>query len=101
MVQSKQSQVKSFYFKLNNKEFMIEKQLINNKQVWIKVNPVHVDRDNSNIIPTEYFTASYYLQSPENNESEEIIKDENSEPKLFESPVAAISFASKKLAAIL
>ena len=30
---------------------MIEKQTINGKDVWFKVNPYHVDRENRNIIP--------------------------------------------------
>lgn len=80
---------------------MIEKQQINNKDVWIKVNPWHVQRDNANIIPTEYFTASYYLKEPADNAADgEIIKD-NGEPKLFESPVAALSFAGKRLKELL
>lgn len=81
---------------------MIERQVINEKEVWIKVDPWHIDRSNPNIIPTEYFTASYYFQQPENEATKgEIIKDENGEPKLFESPVAALSFIEKQLESIL
>jgi len=81
---------------------MIEKQYINQKDVWLKVEPWHVHRDNPNIIPTEYFTVSYYLESPLPGAAKgELIKDETGEPKLFESPVAAINFASEKLLGIL
>ena len=77
---------------------MVERQSIKGKEVWLKVDPYHVQRPNPNIIPTEYFTASYYLQDPgyENTDGE-AIKDENGELKLFESPVAALSFARKNL----
>lgn len=81
---------------------MTEHQVINKKDVWIKIDPWHIDRNNPNIIPTEYFTASYYFQQPENNASDgEIMKDDNGEPKLFESPVAAVSYVEKKLESIL
>jgi hypothetical protein len=77
---------------------MIEKQTINGKDIWLQVEPYHVQRANPDIIPTEYFTAKYYLQDPDSSDSGEIIKDEDGETKLFESPVAALSFASKALA---
>lgn len=77
---------------------MIEKQSINGKDVWLKVDPYPVARANRNIIPTEYFTATYYLQEPVTDASTgEIIKDEDGEPRLFESPVAALSFARKQV----
>lgn len=75
---------------------MIEKQSIKGKDVWLKVDPYHVERSNPNIIPTEYFTATYYLQEPASGAGE-TIKDEAGELKLFESPVAALSFAWKRL----
>jgi hypothetical protein len=81
---------------------MIEKQTINEKDVWIKVQPYHVERDNPNIIPTEYFTASYFLQPPAPDAANgELIKDDNGELKLFESPVAALGYAEKLLEKIL
>ncbi len=80
---------------------MIEKQNIKDKDVWLKVSPWHVERDNPNIIPTEYFTVSYFFEAPSENVGGEILKNENGEPKLFESPVAAISYAGKKLQEIL
>ena len=75
---------------------MIEKQSIKGRDVWVEVEPYHVGRSNPKTIPTEYFTAKYYLDEP-NSASGEPFKDENGAPRLFESPVAALSFASKKL----
>ncbi len=81
---------------------MTEHQIINNKNIWIKVDQFHVDRSNPNIIPTEYFTASYFFNEPvENADEGKIIKDEDEKPKLFESPVAALNYTSKKLEKIL
>ena len=80
---------------------MIEKQSVKGKDVWIKVDPYHVERENPNIIPTEYFTASYFFQEPAGDgEGGEIIREEG-ETKLFESPVAALSYAQKSLQTIL
>ena len=77
---------------------MIEKQIIDGREVWLKVDPYHVERANPNIIPTEYFTASYYFDEPSTDAtSGELVKDEDGETKLFESPVAALTFAWKKL----
>lgn len=75
---------------------MIEKQTINGKDVWIRVDPYHVQRDNPNIIPTEYFTASCFWQAPADDQRGEAI-EEDGEVKLFESPVAALTYARKKL----
>jgi len=81
-----------------SKRNMIEQQSINGKQVWLKVDPYHVHRSNPNIIPTEYFTATYYLQEPANDDTNgETIKEEDGGPKLFESPVAALDYARKQL----
>jgi hypothetical protein len=80
---------------------MIEKQSIKEKDVWIKVDPFHVKRDNPNIIPTEYFTATYYFEEPVANKSGETVKDDEGTTKLFESPVAALSYARKKVEGIL
>ena len=77
---------------------MIEKQFINGKDVWLKVDAHPVERENHNIIPTEYFTATYYLEEPlTGDEDGEPIKDEDGELKLFESPVAALAFVRKKV----
>jgi hypothetical protein len=81
---------------------MIEKQFINNKDVWIKVDPHPIERENTNIIPTEYFTASYYFQDPTAGDSIGILmKDDNGEVNFFESPVAALGYASKKLETVV
>jgi hypothetical protein len=77
---------------------MIEKQIINGKEVWLKVDPYHVPRPNPNIIPTEYFTAAYFLQEPTTEFSDgEMIKGEDGGPMLFESPVEALTAARKSL----
>lgn len=77
---------------------MIERQEINGRDVWIKVDAYPIERENPNIIPTEYFTASYYFNEPsEGSNNGENIKDEEGQNKLFESPVAALSFARKEL----
>ena len=75
---------------------MIEKQSINGKEVWVEIEPYHVERNNPKTIPTEYFTAKYYLKEP-NSGTGESFKDENGDLRLFESPVAALTFANKKL----
>ena len=75
---------------------MIEKQSINGKDVWVEIEPYHVERNNPKTIPTEYFTAKYYLKEP-NSAAGEAFKDENGDLRLFESPVAALTFANKKL----
>lgn len=77
---------------------MVEKQTINGRNVWLKVDPYHVERSNPNIIPTEYFTAAYHFKEPaEDAVDGEQIKDEDGEPRLFESPVAALTFAWKNI----
>ena len=77
---------------------MIEHQNINGRDVWLKIDPHPVQRDNPNIFPTEYFTATYYLQEPHPEPMHgEVIRDEEGEPKLFESPVAALGYTWKKL----
>lgn len=84
------------------KSFMIEKQSIKGRDVWVKINPYHMERSNPNIIPTEYFTASYYLDETNLEHKEgEVINDEDGKIKLFESPVAALSFARKRLESVL
>jgi hypothetical protein len=81
---------------------MTEQQIINGRKVWVKVEPYHVDRDNPNIIPTEYFTASYFLQQPSPDAANgQPVNDDNGNPKLFESPVAALSYTEKRLEKML
>ena len=76
---------------------MVERQSIKGRDVWLRVDTYHVPRANPNIIPTEYFTASYYMQEPASGAEGEVIREDNGEAKLFESPVAALSFARKRL----
>ncbi|RYY58157.1 MAG: hypothetical protein EOO12_17435 [Chitinophagaceae bacterium] len=55
------------------------------------------NRANPNTIPTEYFSASYFTEEPEGDGAAGIvILDGEGEPKLFESPVAALTYARKR-----
>lgn len=77
---------------------MVEKQTIDGKDVWLKIDPYRLERENPNIIPTEYFTAAYYYEEPsEAITGGEQVKDEDGELKLFESPVAALTYAWKSI----
>jgi hypothetical protein len=77
---------------------MIEKQFIKGKPVWVQVDAYPLNRPNPNIIPTEYFTASYFFEEPgADGKNGETVNDEEGKVRLFESPVAALSFARKKL----
>jgi hypothetical protein len=81
---------------------MIEKQSINGKDVWLRVESYHLERPNPDIIPTEYFTAMYYLNEPNSEGNKgEAINDEEGKIRLFESPVAALSYTRKKLESVL
>jgi hypothetical protein len=84
-----------------SKGIMTEKQSINGREIWFKIDPHPVQRANPNIIPTEYFTATYYLQEPGPDTNGETIKEQDGDVKLFESPVAALSFARKRMEAML
>lgn len=79
---------------------MTEKHTINDRDVWISVDVQPVHRENPNVIPTEYFTASWFLKEPADGSKGEAIT-EDGETKLFESPVAALGFARKALEATL
>ena len=81
---------------------MIEKHSILGRDVWIRVNPHPANRPNPNVIPTEYFTADYYLEEPARGQAKsEVIHDESGAPRLFESPVEALNFARKRLENLL
>lgn len=85
-----------------SKQIMIERHSVKGKEVWLKIDPYPVQRANANIIPTEYFTATYYFQEPlTDNETGQVLKDERGEVKLFESPVAALSFARTRLETVM
>ena len=80
---------------------MTEKLLIKNKDVWVVVEPLTVPRDNAAVVPTEYFIVFYNLQEPEGTMPGELLRETDNRPKLFESPVAALEYASEKLLQIL
>ena len=82
---------------------MIEKQSINGREFWIEVKAFHVERDNPRTIPTEYFTVRYYLQDPTSSvgNTGEVISEKDGQPKLFESPVAALQYANEKVMEII
>lgn len=74
---------------------MIEKQTINGKDIWLKIDQYLVQPD---VLPAEYFTASYYFQEPSEEQFDgELIKDDDGSPKKFESPVQALTFAWKMI----
>jgi hypothetical protein len=75
---------------------MIEKHIINGRNVWVEVQQQPANRSNPNTIPTEYFTARYYLEEPGATEGNWLM-DHDGQPRLFESPVAALNYASKKI----
>jgi hypothetical protein len=75
---------------------MIEKQSINGRDVWVEIQQQPANRQNPNVIPTEYFTAKYYLEEPGSVDGRMLL-DEDGQPKLFESPVAALNYASKRI----
>ena len=77
---------------------MIEKHSINGKDAWIKVDAHPAERENPNIIPTEYFTATCWMEDPlASGYDGEKLRDEDGQDKLFESPVAAVTAARKQL----
>lgn len=82
---------------------MIEKHSINGKDVWVEVVAHPAQRENPRTIPTEYFTVRYYFQEPSStsNNGGELILDKDGNPRLFESPVAALEFANEKMTEII
>jgi hypothetical protein len=81
---------------ISKSEIMIEKQSINGRDVWVEIQQQPANRPNPNIIPTEYFTAKYYFEEPGAADGK-VLTDEDGQPKLFESPVAALTYASRKI----
>jgi hypothetical protein len=75
---------------------MIEKHSINDRDVWLEVQQQPANRKNPNTIPTEYFTARYYLEEPRGAEGK-VLMDDEGQPKLFESPVAALNYVNEHL----
>ncbi len=79
---------------------MTEKLTINGKEVWVVIEPHLVPRENPHIVPTEYFTAMYYWREPGDGVCGELFID-GTEPRLFESPVAALEYASETLSKLI
>ncbi|MEJ7740400.1 MAG: hypothetical protein WKF97_23525 [Chitinophagaceae bacterium] len=79
---------------------MTEKVVINGKDVWIVVEPITVPRDNPDDIPTEYFMAFYNFEEP-GSKPDELFREGDNRPILFESPVAALEYANEKLLEML
>jgi hypothetical protein len=79
---------------------MTEKLSIKGKDVWVRVEQYIPEGRNPNVIPTEYFKVFYNLEEPVNNPGK-VLTDRGEEPKLFESPVAALEYATEKLEEIL
>ena len=75
---------------------MIEKHTLNGRDVWLEVQQQPAHRQNPNIIPTEYFTARYYLEEPQGAEGK-VLLDDDGQPKLFESPVEALNYINEHL----
>ncbi len=81
---------------------MIEKHTINETNVWVKIDPHPIERENAHIIPNEFFTASYYRQDPADATAIGLLlKDEDGQVAMFESPVAALGYAVKMLEKII
>lgn len=84
---------------------MTEKIIINEKEVWLVIEPREATHSGHNSIPTEYFVAWYATQEPETwSGSHEpgknpgvLFKDSGDEPILFLSPVAAVEYAVEVL----
>lgn len=76
---------------------MVEQLSVSGKTLWIRVDAQPANRENPNVIPTEYFTAAWFENEPADGEGGEPIRDEDGSTKLFESPVAALSLAQKIL----
>jgi hypothetical protein len=79
---------------------MIEKHSISDKEVWLRIDPISVESEDSKVKPIEHFLASYYLQDPEQFYSTEILLlDDEEQVKLFKSPDAALDYVRRKLEA--
>ena len=75
---------------------MTEQLIINNKAVWIVVEPLEIREAVAHGAPAEYFIAFYHLQQPEQT-SGELFRDDNHRAKIFDSPLQALEYASEKL----
>lgn len=88
---------------------MIEKLSVNEKDVWVIVEPRKAGQENARTIPTEYFVAYYSLHEPGAYTSAHepgkspgsLFSNEYNEALLFLSPVAAVEYAVETLPKIL
>ena len=88
---------------------MTEKITINEKDVWIVIEPRAAAHGNAHTIPTEYFIAFYTTQEPGAYTSAHepgklpgiLFTDDKDEPLLFLSPVAAVEYAVETLPSIV
>ena len=77
---------------------MIEKVSINGKDAWIAIEPHYIQPQDADEPPQEFFTASYHVLEPSSSPGGVLFMEEDNMPKLFESPVEALEYASEKLA---
>ena len=80
---------------------MTEKVSINGKDAWIVIEPHFIQPQDAEDAPQEYFTASYHVLEPESSPGGVLFMEEDKTPKLFESPVEALEYASEKLAGLV
>ncbi len=75
---------------------MTEKIQINGKDIWIVVEPHTHHLPGAGV--KEYFTASYFLTSPENSPAGILFIEEDTQKAIeFDSPVEALEYANEKL----
>ncbi len=79
---------------------MTEKIVINGKNAWIMVEPHILESDEPEEDPKEYFIAYYTFQEP-GLAGGKMFTEEDKSPKLFESPVEALEFATEELLRVL
>jgi hypothetical protein len=78
---------------------MTEKIRINNKDMWVVIEP-HLEHKPEGEA-REYFTASYYTTEPLTNPSGVLFINDNNAPHIFQSPVEALEYATEKLLGLL
>jgi hypothetical protein len=79
---------------------MTEKISINGKDVWVMVEPHIIENDEPGEQLKEYFIAYYTFQEP-GLAGGKMFTEEDDSPKLFESPVEALEFATEELLRVL
>ncbi len=79
---------------------MIEKMNINGKDAWIMVEPHILESVEPGEHPEEYFIAYYTFQEP-GLAGGKMFKEADETPKLFQSPVEALEYATEELLRVL